>query len=131
MDGMEDRTPRSSRAGESVAAAARIGRAARRLFELPGTSLALRILWATSLAASIALAALRMYPAAAGQVVLGLIGAGFVLFTIARASVGPREKRPATCGALLSPPMRAVYRAGYALMFCGVVVASLASLRGL
>ena len=114
-----------------MAPAATLGRVARRLFELPGTSLALRILWATSLAASIALAALRMYPSVAGQVVLGLIGAGFVLFTIARASVGLREERPATCGALLSPPMRAVYRAGYALMFCGVVVASLASLRGL
>ena len=128
---MEDRTPLSSHGGESAAAAARIARAVKRLYELPGTSLALRILWATSLAASIALAALRMYPAVVGQVVLGLIGTGFVLFTIARASVGPREERPATCGALLSPPMRALYRAGYALMFCGVVVASLASLRGL
>ena len=124
MSVMEDRTLRNHQVGKSVAAAA------KRLFELPGTSLALRILWGASLAASIAVAALRIYPAAAGQAVLALIGGGFVLFTIARSSVGPREGRPATCGPLLSRPMRAVYRAGYALMFCGVVLASLASLRG-
>ncbi len=131
MELMEDRTPRNPQVADSAATTARLGRAVKRLFELPGTSLALRILWGASLAASIAVAGLRMYPAAVGQVVLGLIGGGFVLFTIARSSVGPREDRPATCGPLLSRPMRTLYRAGYALMFCGVALASLASLRGL
>jgi len=87
--------------------------------------------WALALAGSIVFAGLRLYPSAAGKVVLGLIGGGFVLFSVARASLSPAGDVPACCARLLSAGMRKVYFAGYALMFAGVGLTALVLATGL
>ncbi|GAH61975.1 unnamed protein product, partial [marine sediment metagenome] len=84
--------------------------------------------WGVWLFASIVVAGLRWYPQLTGRAVLGLIAGGFALFTIARASVGSRPTMPRSFAALLSPRMRAVYWAGYALMFSGTVLTTVVSL---
>jgi hypothetical protein len=99
------------------------------VLELVVSSKALRAcLWGLALFLSILVAGLRLYPALSGRVILGLIGAGFVLFTIARSTVPVEERMRSSCAPLLSPPMRAVYWAGYALMISGTVLTGIVSL---
>ncbi len=86
-------------------------------------------LWGAALFASILTAGLRLWPALSGRLVLGLIAVGFVFFTVARASNPEAAGSARLCARLLSPRMRAVYWAGYALMACGVALTAAVSLK--
>jgi len=83
--------------------------------------------WGLLLGASILTAGLKLRSHPAGWAALGLIGGGFLLFTLARASLGGLDQTPSCCAPLLSAKMRLLYWAGYALMFAGVAVTGLAS----
>jgi hypothetical protein len=73
-----------------------------------------------SLFASIVVTSLQVYPALAGRIVLGLIAVGFLLFSVARASLGPERRQKGFTPADLGAPARFFYWLGYALMFTGV-----------
>ncbi|KPK81656.1 MAG: hypothetical protein AMJ81_10445 [Phycisphaerae bacterium SM23_33] len=85
-------------------------------------------LWGASLFTSIMVAGLHLSPGLAGRAILGLIAVGFVMFAIARASVADMQPPASSCAHLLRPRMRAMYWAGYALMFSGVALTALVSL---
>lgn len=68
----------------------------------------------------------HLYPSVTGRVVLAMIGSGFVLFALARASVVGRDA-PDPCWSALGTRMRATYAAGYALMAGGTVLTIAAS----
>lgn len=85
--------------------------------------------WGAALFTSILVAGLKLWPALQGRIILALIAVGFVLFTIARASAPGTPKPLGFCARLLSPRMRAIYWAGYALMFSGVVLTAVVSLK--
>ena len=84
-------------------------------------------LWGAWLFTSILVAGLKLYPSVAGRVTLALIAGGFLLFGVARASLGHLAEAPSSCAALLSPRMKVVYWAGYALMFAGTALTTFAS----
>ena len=103
--------------------------ASRRLVQFPVSSTPLRaLLWGISLAASIAVTALQLFPALMGRVILLLISVGFVLFSIARASLRDERRKAGFVAADLARPMRWLYWAGYGLMISGVVLSSVALL---
>jgi len=85
----------------------------------------LELLWSLALGASIAVACLQLRESRQGQVILWLIACGFLLFAVARGSVAPLYRPPGSCWPMLRPAMRAVYLAGYALMFCGTALTAL------
>lgn len=86
-------------------------------------------LWGTALAASIITAWVRLRAALPGRVVLGLLAVGFLLFSVARASNPEAACSSRSCARLLSPRMRTVYWAGYALMASGVMLTAVATLK--
>lgn len=87
----------------------------------PVTSAPLRgLCWGLSLFAGIVVTSLQVYPALAGRIVLGMIAGGFLLFALARASVGPERRAQGSVAADLGTPARVCYWLGYALMFSGV-----------
>ncbi len=89
----------------------------------------LACLWGTALAVSIITAWVKLCPALPGRVVLGLLAAGFLLFSVARASNPEAAGSPRSCAHLLSPGMRRLYWAGYGLMASGVVLTAVAALK--
>jgi hypothetical protein len=92
-----------------------------RRLAVPVTSTGLRAtLWGMSLFVSIVVTSLQLYPAWMGRVILGLIAAGFALFSIARASLKSERRQGGCVSADLGRPMRWVYWIGYGLMFTGV-----------
>jgi len=93
----------------------------------PAVPRRLAAVWGALLALSIVSAGLGMLPAPAGRAVLWLIGIGFTLFALARGHMEAVETAPSTCAHLLPPPMRRLYRLGYALMAAGVLAAALSA----
>ena len=94
-------------------------------------SRAFQVIWAMLLSGAIVSAGLKVLPAPTGRAVLWLIGIGFLLFTIARASMQAVESAPSFSARLLPPRMRRLYWSGYTLMAVGVVLAAAASAASL
>jgi hypothetical protein len=89
----------------------------------PVSSAPLRgLCWGLSLFASIVVTSLQVYPALAGRIVLGMIAGGFLLFALARASVGPERRATGCVAADLGAPSRVCYWLGYVLMVSGVAL---------
>lgn len=89
----------------------------------PVSSRALRgMCWGLSLFASIVVTSLQVYPALAGRIVLGMIAAGFLLFSIGRVSISSERRESGHAQPDLGKPGRVFYWLGYALMFTGVAL---------